>query len=148
MKAVAIAAAIASQIASAAQPALAAELTDTQSRQMGTFGGVRLRLPLDGDDRQRRLRATLTLAPTMQSRTLSGETRSRIGEGLELGFAGTGPVRLTLAGMRLDRLGAAQTEQDEEESGIPTWALITGGVVVALGAGYLWFEDAMNDSND
>ena len=35
-----------------------------------------------------------------------------------------------------------------DDGGVPTWALIVGGVVVVGGAGLLWFVDAMADSSE
>ena len=146
MKKLTIATLLAGQLSAAATPAMGAELDRHAAPQMGAFGGVRVRLPLDGDRRDRQLRAGLAVAPTVLSRTGDGETRLRIGEGLEFGIRGREPARLSLAGQDLRRL-AVQGE-DEDDGGIPTWALIAGGVVVVLGVGWLVFEDAMNDASE
>ncbi|MGZ8283536.1 MAG: hypothetical protein ACXWUN_11405 [Allosphingosinicella sp.] len=37
---------------------------------------------------------------------------------------------MTVAGTRLDRLAAAQNEDDADEGGIPTWGWIAGGVAL------------------
>jgi hypothetical protein len=132
----------------AAAPAAAADLVEAESRQVGAFGGIRVSVPLDGARRERPVRAGLALAPTVQARSLADGPRSRIGEGLELGLTGDGRARLTLAGTRLDRLGAAQGEEEEDEGGLPTWAWIAGGVTVALGAGLLVFDHLMDQSSE
>ena len=96
MKRLMIAALLAGQLSTAA-PAAGAELDRHGSPQMGAFGGLRVRLPLDGNVQQRRVRAGLTLAPTVHSRAINGESRMRMGEGLEVGVTGRHPVRVMLA---------------------------------------------------
>ena len=138
---------VAGQIALAAGPARAAIFV-AEAPQVGAFGGVRISVPLDRARGERQpVRAGLALAPTTRMGGAAGEVRTRIGEGLMLDLAGRGPAALSLAGTRLDRLGAAQDDEDGD-GGLPTWAWIAGGVTVALGAGYLWFEDAMNDASE
>ena len=144
MRILAIAAIVAGQIGVAAAPAHAADLAASEAPRTGAFGGLRVSVPLDGARREQRIRAGLTLAPTSVARTAGGDLRTRIGEGLALDFAGRRPVTLSLAGTRLDRLGAAQ-DDEQGGGGVPTWLWIAGGVTVALGGFYLWFEDAMND---
>jgi hypothetical protein len=149
MKHLTVAAFVGAQILPVATPALAAEFAAPQETRAGAFGGVRIRLPLDGDARQRQLRAGLTLAPALHSRALDGESRLRIGEGLELGLRGREPLRLTLSGQDVRRLGAQQGEtDDDDDGGVPTWALITGAVVLSLGVAFLVFTDAMNDASE
>ena len=53
---------------------------------MGAFGGLRVRVPLGGDPRERQVRAGLAIAPTVQGGTIGGERRQRIGEGIEFGY--------------------------------------------------------------
>ena len=146
MKKLMIVALLASQLSAAAAPAAAAELDRHAAPQMGAFGGLRVHLQLDGDLRERRLRAGVAIAPTVRSGMADGGTRLRIGEGLEYGLRGGEPARLSLAGRDLRRLGAQGGEDDD--GGVPTWALIVGGVVVVLGVGWLVFEDAMNDASE
>src|SRR5687767_14711201 len=98
MNAVVIAALLGGQAMITAQPAVAADLTEARTQQMGAFAGLRMRMPLDGTVQQRRIRAGLTLAPTMHSRSADGALRMRMGEGLELGLAGDEPARLSIAG--------------------------------------------------
>lgn len=146
MKTLMIAALLGAQMLTAAIPAAGAELDRHAAPQMGAFGGLRVRLPLDGDRSRRQLRAGLAIAPTTHSRTADGETRLRIGEGLEFGVRGRAPARLSLAGQDLRRL-AAQGEEDED-GGVPTWALVAGGVVLVLGAGVLVFDAMMDASSE
>ena len=114
MKKLMITALVAGHLLTAAQPALAADLVDAGTPQMGAFGGVRLRVPLDGNRQQRQVRAGLAFAPMVQSRNVQGESRLRIGEGVELGIRGRSPVTLSLAGAPLSQhLGAGQDETGE-----------------------------------
>ena len=139
MKYPTIAALLAAQILTAAQPAHAAELTEHRTQQMGAFAGVRLRMPLDGDARQRQLRAGFAVAPAMHSRAMNGESRLAIGEGLEVGIVGRQPVRLRLAGQDIRRLGAAQDDETEEDDGhhgpstLGWIAISVGALVVVVG---------------
>jgi hypothetical protein len=145
-----IAALLGSQVLAAAQPAVAAELTQTQPPRMGAFAGFSLRVPLDGIRRQP-VRAGLAIAPTMTSAGADGAVRTRIGDGIELGVAGRQPLRLTIAGQDVRRLGAAQDsggETEEEHHGPSTlgWVAIGAGafLVVAAGASYLVMEDILD----
>ena len=140
MKGLTIAALIAGQALAGAQPAQAAELTENRTQQMGAFAGLRLRMPLDSEARQRRLRAGLTLAPTMHSRSASGESRMRMGEGLELGLAGDEPVRLSLGGTPVSRLVQGPAGPDGRRAGVSTvgWIAIGVGTVVLLYGGLLF----------
>ena len=148
MKHLTIAALLGAQLAVAAQPALAADLTETRTHHPGAFAGLRVHVPLDGNTRQRQIRAGLTVAPTLHSRTAGGESRLRIGEGVELGVNGSGPVRFSLAGTPVNRLAPGGTGPDGQRLGVSTlgWIAIGVGaaVVIGLGAGYLWLEDALD----
>ncbi len=146
MKKLMIAALLGGQLLTAAMPAAGAELDRHAAPQMGAFGGLRVRLQLDGDRSRRQLRAGLAVAPTTHSRTADGETRLRIGEGPEFGIRGRGPARLSFAGQGIGRLGA-QGEEDED-GGVPTWAIVAGAVVVVLGAGLVAFSAAMDASSE
>lgn len=132
MKKLMMGALLGGQLLAAAQPALAADLGPTSDQRIGAFGGLRVRMPLGGNESDRRLRAGLTLAPALHGRLASGETRLRIGEGLELGLRGRQPMRLSIAGRDLRRLAA---QGSDDEGGIPTGAWIAGGLVLATLAG-------------
>ena len=146
MKRLTIAALLAAQVA-AAIPASAAELAEARTQQTGAFAGFRMRVPLDGAVHERRLRAGLTVAPTLHSRTSAGESQLRFGEGLELGLVGRQPLRLTLAGQDLRRLGAQEGDQDEDEDGggpsTLGWIAIGVGTlaVIVVGAAALCLAD-------
>jgi hypothetical protein len=134
----------------AAEPALAAGPAGPRTHQMGAFAGFRLRVPLDGNARQRQVQAGLAIAPALHSRRPGGETRTRFGAGLELGFTHQRRLTLSLAGTPVHRLGAAQEEgETEERGGGPStlgWIAIGVGTLVVIGAtaGYLWLEDALD----
>jgi hypothetical protein len=121
MKKLMIAALVAAQMA-AGQAAAAAEIVAAETRP-GAFAGLRLRAALDGPD-QGEVRAGLTVAPDLQSRAGDGATRTRIGEGVELGIASDRPLAVTLAGTRIDRLGAP----DGRRANLSTWTWVAIGV--------------------
>lgn len=151
MKKLTIAALLAAQICVAAQPAFAAELTEVRSQQVGAFAGLRLRMPLDGDAREQRLRAGLTLAPTVHSRSLRGGARTRFGEGLELGLVGDEPVRLSLGGTPVSRLAQGPARADGRRLNASTgeWIAIgAGAVVVVLGVAYLVLSEMIDCDAD
>ena len=150
LKKLMIAALLGAQVMAAAQPAMAAELESNSDQRMGAFGGLRVRVPLDGNARQRQVRAGLAVAPTLHTRTLDGESRLRIGEGLELGLRGREPVRLSIAGQDLRRLGARQGDQaeDDDDDGIPTGAWIAGGLVLAAVGVVVFFAIAFENASD
>jgi len=149
MKKLMMAALLGGQLVTAAQPAMAAELEASSDQRMGAFGGLRLRLPLDGDVRDRQLRAGLTVAPALRTQAMNGESRLLIGEGLELGLRGNEPVRLRLAGQDLRRLAAQQSGDEEDDNdGIPTGALIAGAIVLVAVAGVVWLAIEFDNAND
>lgn len=144
MKTLTIAALLGAQLLTAMQPAMAADLQAVGDQRMGAFGGLRVRLPLGGDPRQQRIRAGLTLAPTLSSRGQDGESRLRFGEGLELGMRGREPIRLTVGGRDLRRLGA----RGDRDGGIPTGAWIAGGIVLVAIAGVTFVAIALDNASD
>ena len=150
MRKVTIAAVLAAQLASAAQPAFATDFAAPQDQRAGVFAGFRLRVPLDGTPHQRQVRAGLAVAPTMHSLSRDGTLRLRIGEGMEYGFRSNRPLSFSLAGQDLGqyRLGAAE---DGRRRGLSTGKvlLIVGGViVVGIGVATILFIDAINDNSD
>jgi hypothetical protein len=134
MKKLTITALLAGQLIFATQPSAAAELAESRTQQMGGFAGLRVRMPLDHRSSERRIRAGVALAPVMQSRTLGGETRSRIGEGLELGITGREPVRLSVAGTPVSRLAQGPLGPDGRRLGVSTTGWIAIGTGIALTA--------------
>lgn len=146
MKNLMIGALLAGQFAAAAQPVLAAELVETRSQQTGTFAGLRLRAPLGGNAEQRRIRAGLALAPAVHIQNAGGESRVRIGEGIEFGFVGREPVRLSIAGTPVSRLAQGGSGPNGERLGVSTigWVAIGVGavLVVLVGATALCMSDS------
>ena len=141
MKKCVVAGLIAAQMIVAAQPAAAARLQEGTSVQTGTFAGARIRLSLGGKQQDREFRAGLTLAPTLHTQSISGESRMRIGEGLELGFTGERPLALSLAGRPVSRLLPGTGKPGDDKLGLSTGGKVAIGVsvalVVAAGAFYL-----------
>src|SRR5688500_17559667 len=147
MKTLTIIALVAAQLLATAQPALAAELSDSRTQEMGAFGGVRLRVPLDGRAEDRQVRAGLALAPTLHTRDLRGNSQVRIGEGLELGLNGDDRVRLSLAGTPVSRLAQGQPGPDGRRAGISPIGWVAIGIGVAAVAAATWFVIAINDED-
>ena len=134
-----IAALIAAHVAAVAAPARAAEIVSAEmprSLETGTFVGVRFRLPLDGA--RRVPRTTLTAAPALRSTQSNGESRLRIGRGIEFGLDGE-EVRFDVGGQPVSRLVAGGEAPDGERRNISTvgWVAIgVGAVVVTVFALY------------
>jgi hypothetical protein len=138
MKNYVLAGLVAAQVIVATQPAAAASFEGATTVQSGTFAGARIRISLGGKQQDRKFRAGLTLAPTLRSQAISGETRMRIGEGLELGFDGKRPLALSLAGRPVDRL----LPNTEKKHGLSTGGKVAIGVGVAVLAGVVAFAVA------
>ena len=147
MKRLMIIALLCGQLAVAAQPAVAAELADGRTQQMGAFGGVRLRVPLDGRIGARQVRAGLTVAPTLHSRDVRGASQMRMGEGLELGYSGDDRVRLSLAGTPVSQIAQGPAGPDGRRAGISPIGWVAIGVGVAAVAAATWFVIAINDDD-
>lgn len=126
------------------------DLTEAEQREMGTFAGARLRIALGGNRNQPKVRGGLTFAPTMHSRANQGAAEINIGEGLEFGHRSGHRISLSAAGQDIggNRAGVARAGEEDDNGGLPDWALITGGVVIALGVGGLLFWDALKDASD
>jgi hypothetical protein len=151
MKQVLIASLLAAQVMTT--PAFAASLEDhpaaAQSRS-GAFAGARIRIGFGGRDHGK-ARAGLTLAPMSRSATADGVIQRRFAEGIEYGFRGNERAQLSIAGQLIEkrRLGAQDDkDEDDDDGGIPTWALVAGGVVIAAGVGLAIFIDAVNDASE
>jgi hypothetical protein len=141
MKRLTLTALVAGQLTIAAQPGFAADLTEARTQQAGGFAGLRLRMPLDGRAGDRQVRAGLTLAPVLQARTLAGETHTRMGEGLELGFVGREPASFSVAGTPISRLAEGPVGPDGRRLGVSTvgWIAIGVGAAVLLTVGFGYF---------
>jgi hypothetical protein len=149
IKQLTMAALVSAQLGIAASPAAAAELGRAEEQRIGTFGGVTVRVPLDGSPRDRPVRAGLTLAPTLATRGSDGSASTRIGEGVELGYRSDAPLAVSIAGRRLSVQDRDGEDEDGNVSTGETIALIGIGVVVlAVAAGTLWLVIATDDSSD
>ncbi|HTU11404.1 MAG TPA: hypothetical protein VMG08_10965 [Allosphingosinicella sp.] len=149
-KTILIAALIAGQVIGGVGPASAQGFAPVRDVETGAFGGVRLRIPFGGSGAEP-VRAGLAFAPTARADYQDGRVRTRIGEGLEFGYRTDRPLSFSLAGRDFSayRLNAGQGDGESGRSGgVPTWVIVTGGVVLALGVAYLVFEDAMNDASE
>ena len=148
MKNFVLAGLVAAQTIVAAQPAAAASLQETAAVQSGTFAGARIRLSLGGGQEHRKFRAGLTFAPTLRTQAISGETRMRFGEGIELGFAGQRPLALTLSGRPVSRmLPGGNKSEDERRLGISTGGYVAIGVgVAALVGAFILYQDLKDGS--
>jgi hypothetical protein len=145
MKKLTIAALVAGQVLTAAAPASAADLVDRQEVRGGAFAGFRLRVPIGGNPRAERIRAGLTLAPTLSARGEDNAVRTRIGEGLEFGYRAGRPISFSIAGRDLRPAGGARNQALSTGEIL----LIAGGViVVTAGIVAAVFIDEINDNSD
>ena len=144
-----IAAIVTAPLMFAAPPAAAASFEPMTTVQSGTFAGARIRLSLGGKQQDRKFRAGLTLAPTLRSQSVSGETRMRFGQGLELGVAGKRPLALSLAGRPVSNLlPGGNKSEDERRLGISTVGYVAIGAGIALVVGAVVLADAIEDSRE
>jgi len=127
----------------AAQPCLAADLVaDDASRESGMRVGLYARVPLGDSGRVREEpRAGLSFGATHIYRGINAATGERRIEAnlVDIGLFRSGRPSLMLSGRQmLDESGRLRLQDDEDGGGgIPTWALVAGGLVVAAGVGYL-----------
>lgn len=128
----------------------AREVTGAEQYETGAFAGARLRIALGGNRNQPKLRAGLTFGPTLHHRVNQGAADINFGEGLEFGHRSGHRFSLSAAGQEIggNRNSADQADQEDGEGGLPDWALIAGGVVIAAGVGGLLLYDAMLDASD
>ena len=125
-------------------PAAAADLDaarGAEASRTGAFAGVRLRVSLDPQPRER-VRAGLAVSPTTHSLRGDGSARMRIGEGLEFGLGESRSAELSLAGRPVSEIGP-----EAERSNVSTVGWVAIGVGVAAVAVVVWFLDAMADSS-
>jgi len=150
MKKLTIAALLAGQVLTAAGPAFGADFAEARDQRAGAFAGFRVRMPLDGPQR-RQLRAGLAVAPTLSTRDMRGDSRTRIGEGLEFGYRSRRPLSFSVAGRDLPgvRLGAQQADDDHHGLSTGEILLIAGGIIVVSAAVVsVVLIDAINDSSE
>ena len=138
----------------AAQPCLAAELEPIgASRHSGVHAGLYARLPLGPRGRtSEEPRAGLSLGATHLYRGAAasdGERRVQVNM-VDLGMFSSGRPSLLVGGRQLvDSRGRLRVQGDEEDGGgIPTWAIVAGGVVLAVGVGYLVLLERFDCDSD
>jgi opacity protein-like surface antigen len=144
MKKLVATAALAAQFMSG--PAVAASLQPVEfgAARSGAFAGARLKLPIGGRE-PGQMRAGLGIGPMLSAQGTDGRIRTSFGDGLEFGMRESSPARLSIAGRSLDEI---RLQADGKKGGVPTWALIAGGVVIAVGIGAAVSIDRINDASD
>lgn len=150
MKNYVLAGLVAAQSLLAANPAVAAPFEEMTAVRSGTFAGARIRLSLGGQQHDRRFRAGLAISPTMRSQALSGEIRTRFGEGLELGIAGDRSLAFSLGGRPVSRLmpGSRKSEGDKRLSASTAGKVAIGAGAVALVAGAVILGIVISHADD
>ena len=145
MKKLMIAFLVAGQVLASAVPAAAQNYAPVRDTETGAFGGVRLRIPFGGAAREP-VRAGLAFAPTARTDYQDGRVRTRIGEGLEFGMVGRGPLQVSLAGTPVNRLVQGRAGPDGRKLGVSTigWIAIGVGVaaVIVVSAAAICFSDS------
>lgn len=103
-------------------------------------------MPLGGAHHERHVRAAATIAPTMHIRDQAGATTTRVGEGAAFSLRPDGRLSLSLGGkdLKRDRAGKNLGADEPDRGGLPTWALVLGGLVVSAGVGYLVLQEALD----
>jgi hypothetical protein len=133
---------IATQLAALTAPAAAADLHQERvgaPNQTSAFAGARLRVSLGGG----RERPQIGLAITSVRRSgASGELR--FARGLELGSAGEGPIRLSVSGTPVSRLGGGRPGPEGRRMGVSTIGWVAIGVGV-LAVSYLALFELCKD---
>lgn len=151
MKKALIATLVAGQVLGNAAPVLAQSYAPVRETEAGAFGGVRLRIPFGGAQREP-VRAGLAFAPTSRTDFQDGRVRTRIGEGLEFGYRTGRPASFSLAGRDLSsfRLNAAQGQEEGGRRGSTgrTLLIVGGVIVVVAGVGLLVLNDKLNDASE
>ncbi|HEV2570078.1 hypothetical protein [Sphingomonas sp.] len=143
MKKLSAAMLIAAQLSGAPAVAASLEPIGAGPTRTSAFAGARLRIGLGGRD-SGQLRAGLGIGPIRSVQSHDGRIRTSFGEGLQFGMRGTGPARLSVAGRSMEEIRL----QADGKGGVPTWALVVGGVVIAVGIAAAVFIDRINDASD
>ncbi|MBA3676458.1 MAG: hypothetical protein H0W74_03540 [Sphingosinicella sp.] len=152
MKSIITAALVASQIAAAATPAMAATIEDHQmasQRSIGGFAGARFRMPLGAKEKKPEIGFALT---TIQRNGPSGTMR--FSQGVELGVSGNGTAGFSIAGRLLRPQSATLVSRPGEapkgqKAGVSTigWVLIGVGTLAVLAVGALVICQETNCTN-
>ncbi|HEX8534676.1 MAG TPA: hypothetical protein VF662_10950 [Allosphingosinicella sp.] len=146
MKKLMIATILSGAVLSPAAPAFGADIEDGRTAgpaHFGAFAGARLRMPLGGSEKPK---AGLAFTNVR----LDGSGARRFSKGIEVGFAGSEKLQVSIAGRQLDRLGMQPLGRGPEgrKAGVSTigWVAIGAGVAIIVGAAL--FIDAVRDSSD
>lgn len=131
MRKLLIAALISGQLCMGAASASAQSYSPVREAETGTFGGVRLRIPFGGANREP-VRAGIAFAPTTRTDHQDGRVRTRIGEGLEFGMVGREPIQFSLAGTPVNRLVQGGRGPEGQRLGVSTIGWIAIGVGASL----------------
>ena len=141
MRKLLIAALVTGQVLGAAAPAFAQSYAPVRETEAGAFGGIRVRISF-GDGARESVRAGLAFAPAARTAYQDGRVRTRLGEGMELGYRSGRPVSFSLAGRDLGsfRLNAAQGEEPRHRRGVSPLVWVGIGVGVLAIAAVALFE--------
>lgn len=144
MKKLLIAALVSGQVLTSAAPAFAQSYAPVRDMETGAFGGVRVRIPFGGNQREP-VRAGLAFAPTTRTDFQDGRVRTRFGEGVEFGFRTNRPLSLSIAGRDLSsfRLNAAQGEQEQQQRRRRGGPSTVGWIAIGVGVSLLIFVAAV-----
>ena len=83
-----------------------------------------------------------------RSEAISGETRTRFGKGVELGFAGERPLTLSIGGRPVGRsLSDGRKSEKEQRLGISTGGYVAIGVSAAALVGAFLLYDHYRDAD-
>ena len=130
-----VAALTAAQLPVAVPPARAAELPreDFATQQHGTFAGARVRLPFGGRENGK-IRAGLSVTSMQRTDFADGASRTRFGEGVELGLSEGEAPALRIGGSPLSPVKAVADENEEKRSSTGDKVLTGAAIVLAVGA--------------
>jgi len=92
--------------------------------------------------------AGLTFAPTLHSRDIRGEARTRFGEGVEFGFSAREAIGLSIGGTPVSQLADGRSGPTDGKIGISTLGWVAIGTGVALVAGVALAYDALMDASE
>lgn len=135
---------IAAQLAAAPAVAASLEPVETSATRTGGFAGARLRIQLGGREAGR-AQAGLNIGPVRSAQATDGRIHTSFGEGVAFGIAGESATpQLTFAGRSLDEIRL----KADGKGGVPTWALVVGGVVIVLGVAAAVAIDEISDSSE
>lgn len=134
---------LAAQLFGAGVQAASLEPVETVQQRSGAFAGARLQMAFGGAEAGQ-AQAGLGIGPMRATRDGDGRIRAAFGDGLEFGIRAGAKPQLSIAGRSLKQI---KLQADGKSGGVPTWVLITGGVVLAVGVVALVAVDAVADAS-